>query len=49
LPLAQQAKDYKAVRELSTRIFRLVHPAGEPVQRRQARSRPPRAQRKGRR
>ncbi len=49
LPLAQQAKDYKAVRELSTRIFRLAHPAGEPVQRRQARSRPPRSQRKGRR
>ncbi|HEV2256287.1 MAG TPA: hypothetical protein VGS06_24325 [Streptosporangiaceae bacterium] len=49
LPLAQQAKDYKAVRSLSTRIFRLVHPAGEPVQRRQSRSTPPRSQRKGRR
>jgi len=49
LPLAQQAKDYKAVRGLSTRIFRLVHPAGEPVQRRQSRSTPPRSQRKGRR
>jgi hypothetical protein len=49
LPLAQQAKDYKAIRELSTRIFRLAHPTpGEMVQRRQARSRPTRSQRKGR-
>jgi hypothetical protein len=46
-PLAQQAKDYKAIRELSTRIFRLTHPAGETVERRQ-RSRPTRSQRKGR-
>ena len=49
LPLAQQAKDYRAVRGLSTRIFRLAHPAGETVQRRQSRSRPTRSQRKGRR
>jgi hypothetical protein len=50
LPLAQQAKDFKATRGLSTRIFRLTHPSGgETVQRRQSRSRPTRAQRKGRR
>ena len=50
LPLAQQAKDYKAIRDLSTRIFRLTRPAtGETVQRRQPRSRPARSQRKGRR
>ncbi len=49
LPLAQQAKDYKAIRGLSTRIFRLTRPAGETVQRRQPRSRPARSQRKGRR
>jgi hypothetical protein len=48
LPLAQQAKDYKAIRGLSTRIFRLTHPAaGEMVRRRQPRSRPSRSQRKG--
>ena len=50
LLLAQQAKDLKVIRDLSTRIFRLTHPAaGEMVQRRQPRSRPARAQRKGRR
>ncbi len=50
LPLAQQAKDYKAIRGLSTRIFRLTRPAtGETVRRHQPRSRPARSQRKGRR
>jgi hypothetical protein len=50
LPLAQQAKEYKAIRDLSTRIFRLTRPAAdETAQRRQPRSRPTRAQRKGRR
>ena len=50
LPLAQQAKDYKAIRDVSTRIFRLTRPAGdEMVQRRQARSRPARSRRKGKR
>jgi hypothetical protein len=43
------AKDAKAIRDLSTRIFQLTRPAGETVQRRQPRSRPPRPQRKGRR
>jgi thioredoxin-like negative regulator of GroEL len=50
LPLAEQAKDYKAIRDLSTRIVRLTRPVtGEAVQRRQPRSRPARSQRKGRR
>ena len=53
LPLAEQAKDYKAIRDLSTRILRLTRPAiGETVQRRQPSSRPTRSQRsqrKGRR
>lgn len=50
LPLAEQAKDHKTIRDLSTRIFRLTRPGGaEPVQRRQPRSRPARSQRKGRR
>ena len=50
LPLAHQAKDFKAVRDLSARIFRLTRPAtGETVQRRQPRSGPARSQRKGRR
>jgi hypothetical protein len=50
LPLAEQAKDYKAIRDLSTRIFRLTRPAiGETVQRNQPRSRPARSRRKGRR
>jgi hypothetical protein len=50
LPLARQARDYRAIRDLSTRIFRLTRPAtGETVQRRQPRSRPARSQRKGRR
>jgi hypothetical protein len=48
LPLAQEAKDYKAIRDLSTRIFRLTRPAGATVQRSQ-RSKPSRSQRKGRR
>jgi hypothetical protein len=48
LPLAQEAKDSKAIRDLSTRIFRLTRPAGETVQRRQ-RNKPSRSQRKGRR
>jgi hypothetical protein len=48
--LAQQAKDYKAIRDLSARIFRLTRPAtGETVQRRQPRSRSARSQRKGKR
>jgi thioredoxin-like negative regulator of GroEL len=46
LPLAQQAKDTKAIRDLSTRIFRLTRPTDKIVQRRQPCSRP---QRKGRR
>jgi len=50
LLLAQQAKDVKVTRELSTRMFRLTHPAAdEMVQRRQARSRPARSRRKGKR
>ena len=50
LLLAQQAKDVKVTRELSTRMFRLTHPAAdEMVQRRQPRSRPARSQRKGKR
>jgi len=50
LLLAQRAKDYKATRTLSTRIFRLTHPAAdETVQRRQPRSRQARSQRKGKR
>ena len=50
LPLAEQAKDYKAIGDLSTRIIRLTRPAiGETTQRRQPRSRPARSQRKGRR
>lgn len=49
LALAQQARDYKAIRDLSTRIFRLTRPDGEPVQRRQPRSRPTRSQRRDRR
>lgn len=50
LPLAEQAKDYKLIRDLSTRILRLTRPvAGETGQRRQPRSRPTRSQRKGRR
>jgi len=50
LPLAQQSRDFKAIRDLSTRVFRLTHPgAGETVLRRQHRSRPTRSQRKGRR
>ena len=50
LPLAEQAKDYKLIRELSTRILRLTRPAaGETGQRRQPRSRSARSRRKGRR
>jgi hypothetical protein len=49
MSMAQQATDYKASRDLSTRIFRLTLPAtGETLQRRQPRSRPTRSQRKGR-
>ena len=51
VPLAQQAKDYRATRELSGKIFRLTRPgsAQPAAQRRQQRSRPSRAQRKGKR
>jgi tetratricopeptide (TPR) repeat protein len=50
LPLAEEAKDYKAIRDLSTRIFRLTRPStGETAPRRQPRSRSARSQRKGRR
>jgi len=49
LPLAQQLRDYKAVRDLSARIFRLTRPAGQTVERRQPRSRPTRSQRNHRR
>jgi G3E family GTPase len=50
LPLAEQARDYKSIRDLSTRILRLTRPAaGETGQRRQPRSRSARSQRKGRR
>ncbi len=51
LPLAQQAKDYRATRELSGKIFRLTRPGGAQAaaQRRQPRSRPSRSQRKGKR
>lgn len=51
LPLAQQAKDYRATRELSDKIFRLTHAgSGQSlVQRRQPRSKPSRSQRKGNR
>ena len=49
LPQAQQARDHKAIRDLSKRILLIPRPAGETVQRRQPRSRPARSQRKGRR
>ncbi len=50
LPLAEQAKDDKAIGDLSTRILRLTRPVGsETAQRRQPRSRSARSQRKGRR
>jgi len=50
LPLAEQAKDDKAIGDLSIRIIRLTRPAaGETGQRRQPRSRSARSQRKGRR
>ena len=51
LPLAQQAKDYRATRELSVKIFRLTHSgsARSAVQRRPPRTRPSRSQRKGKR
>ena len=50
LPMAQQARDYKATRDLSTRMFRLTNPAaGEPAPRRHPRSRPTRSHRKGKR
>jgi hypothetical protein len=46
LPLAQQAKDFAAIRDLSARIFGLTRPTAQ-VQRRQPRSRPARSRRKG--
>jgi hypothetical protein len=51
LPLAQQAKDYRATRKLSGKIFRLTHSgsAQSAIQRRQPRSKPSRSQRKGKR
>jgi hypothetical protein len=50
LPLAEQAKDYKAIGDLTNRIIRLTRPlTGETGPRRQPRSRPARSQRKGRR
>jgi hypothetical protein len=50
LPLAEQAKDYKAIGDLTTRIIRLTRPVtGETGPRREVRSRPARSQRKGRR
>ena len=50
LPLAEQAKDDKAIGDLSTRILRLTRPVGsETAQRRQPWSRSARSQRKGRR
>ena len=51
LPLAQQANDYRAARELSEKIFRLTHSgsAHPVVLRRQPRSKPSRSQRKGKR
>jgi hypothetical protein len=51
LPLAQQAKDYRAARELSAKIFRLTHSdsAHRAVQRRRPRTKPSRSQRKGKR
>jgi hypothetical protein len=51
VPLARQAKDYRATGELSEKIFRLTHSgdAHPPVQRRQPRSKPSRSQRKGKR
>jgi thioredoxin-like negative regulator of GroEL len=51
LPLAQEAKDYRATRELSGKIFRLTRPgsAQPAVQRRQPRSKPSRAKRKSKR
>jgi len=51
LPLAREAEDYQATRELSRKIFRLTRPgsAQSAVQRRQPRSRPGRSQRKGKR
>jgi hypothetical protein len=51
LPLARQAKDHRATRDLSAKIFRLTRPgsAQPAVPRRQPRSRPTRSQRKGKR
>lgn len=51
VPLARQAKDYRATGELSEKIFRLTHPASAlpAVQRRQPRSNPSRSKRKGKR
>jgi hypothetical protein len=51
VPLAQQARDYRATRELSGKIFQLTRPGSvQPTaRRRQPRSRPSRSQRKGKR
>jgi hypothetical protein len=51
LPLAQQAKDHRATRELSVKIFRLTRSGSArlAVQRSQPRSKPSRSQRKGKR
>jgi len=50
LPLAGQAKDYKAVGDVSKRIIRLTRPdAGRATVQRSQRSRPTRSQRKGKR
>lgn len=51
VPLAQQARDYRATRELSEKAFRLTHSGGaQPaLRRRQPRSRPSKSQRKGKR
>ncbi len=51
LPLAGQAKDYRATQELFGKIVRLTRSGSAPpaLQRRQPRSKPSRSQRKGKR
>jgi hypothetical protein len=50
LPLAGQAKDYKAITDVSKRMLRLTRPeAGRATVQRGQRSRPARSQRKGKR
>jgi hypothetical protein len=50
LPLAGQAKDYKAITDVSKRMLRLTRPeAGRATVQRSQRSRPARSQRKGKR